>query len=123
MTLRSSASTWRSASDSRSISWLSVSTLGSMRSLRAGNRAASGVPRISACQALNLPTLAGRAQGPGGHIGVSGADTLVGMVAPRLRKDLGQHHLRQGAVCAPLVEFLAPRGARVLEVGPGGGAL
>jgi len=45
------------------------------------------------------------------------------MVAPRLKKDLGQHHLRQGAVCAPLVEFLAPRGARVLEVGPGGGAL
>jgi 16S rRNA (adenine1518-N6/adenine1519-N6)-dimethyltransferase len=45
------------------------------------------------------------------------------MGAPRLKKDLGQHHLRQGAVCAPLVEFLAPQDARVLEIGPGGGAL
>ncbi len=45
------------------------------------------------------------------------------MVVPRLHKDLGQHHLRQGAVCAPLVEFLAARGQRVVEIGPGGGAL
>ena len=43
---------------------------------------------------------------------------------PTRRKALGQHHLRDGALAAPLVEFLrlAP-GVPVLEIGPGGGAL
>ncbi|HLX06234.1 MAG TPA: 16S rRNA (adenine(1518)-N(6)/adenine(1519)-N(6))-dimethyltransferase RsmA [Thermoanaerobaculia bacterium] len=45
------------------------------------------------------------------------------MRAPRLKKSLGQHHLTSGALCRPLVEFLAPRGQRVVEVGPGGGVL
>jgi 16S rRNA (adenine1518-N6/adenine1519-N6)-dimethyltransferase len=43
---------------------------------------------------------------------------------PRLKKRLGQHHLVNPAVCRPLLDFLAPLdGARVLEVGPGGGLL
>jgi 16S rRNA (adenine1518-N6/adenine1519-N6)-dimethyltransferase len=42
---------------------------------------------------------------------------------PRLKKALGQHHLMEGALCRPLVEFLAAAGHRVLEVGPGGGVL
>jgi 16S rRNA (adenine1518-N6/adenine1519-N6)-dimethyltransferase len=42
---------------------------------------------------------------------------------PPLRKALGQHHLVAGALCAPLIEFLAPAGKRVLEIGPGGGVL
>jgi 16S rRNA (adenine1518-N6/adenine1519-N6)-dimethyltransferase len=42
---------------------------------------------------------------------------------PRLKKALGQHHLIDGALCRPLVEFLAPAGVRVLEIGPGGGVL
>jgi 16S rRNA (adenine1518-N6/adenine1519-N6)-dimethyltransferase len=42
---------------------------------------------------------------------------------PRLRKGLGQHHLVNPALCRPLVEYLAPAGERVLEVGPGGGVL
>jgi 16S rRNA (adenine1518-N6/adenine1519-N6)-dimethyltransferase len=42
---------------------------------------------------------------------------------PPLRKALGQHHLISGALCRPLVEFLSPRGERVLEIGPGGGVL
>jgi 16S rRNA (adenine1518-N6/adenine1519-N6)-dimethyltransferase len=45
------------------------------------------------------------------------------MMSPRLKKSLGQHHLRQGDLCRPLVEFLQPAGARVVEVGPGGGVL
>jgi len=45
------------------------------------------------------------------------------MPTPRLRKELGQHHLLQGEICRPLVEFLAPAGERVLEIGPGGGVL
>ncbi len=45
------------------------------------------------------------------------------MRAPRLKKSLGQHHLTSGALCRPLVEFLAPHGQRVVEVGPGGGVL
>src|SRR5688572_8764136 len=43
--------------------------------------------------------------------------------SPRLRKALGQHHLRQGERCRPAVEFLRPEGATVVEVGPGGGVL
>ena len=43
--------------------------------------------------------------------------------SPRLRKALGQHHLRQGERCRPAVEFLRPEGSTVVEVGPGGGVL
>lgn len=42
---------------------------------------------------------------------------------PPLKKALGQHHLVDGAICGPLVRFLAPQGERVLEIGPGGGVL
>ncbi len=42
---------------------------------------------------------------------------------PRLKKSLGQHHLRDGALCRPLVDYLRPAGCRVLEIGPGGGVL
>lgn len=45
------------------------------------------------------------------------------MERPRLDKRLGQHHLTSGALCRPLIEFLRPAGERVLEIGPGGGAL
>lgn len=45
------------------------------------------------------------------------------MRKPPLRKSLGQHHLVSGALTRPLVEFLDPRGRRVLEIGPGGGVL
>lgn len=45
------------------------------------------------------------------------------MRPPFLKKSLGQHHLTDGALCRPLVQFLAPRGERVLEIGPGGGVL
>jgi 16S rRNA (adenine1518-N6/adenine1519-N6)-dimethyltransferase len=44
-------------------------------------------------------------------------------MAPRLKKSLGQHHLRRPEACRPLLEFLLPQGERVLEIGPGGGAL
>lgn len=42
---------------------------------------------------------------------------------PPLVKSLGQHHLRDGRATRPLVEFLAPAGATVIEIGPGGGVL
>lgn len=42
---------------------------------------------------------------------------------PALRKALGQHHLVDGALCRPLVDFLQPSGERLLEIGPGGGVL
>ena len=45
------------------------------------------------------------------------------MSAPPLDKRLGQHHLVDGALCRPLIEFLAPRGEEVVEIGPGGGVL
>lgn len=45
------------------------------------------------------------------------------MPPPRLRKHLGQHHLVDGKICRPLVEFLAPSGRTVVEIGPGGGVL
>ena len=51
------------------------------------------------------------------------------MRKPPLKKALGQHHLVDGALCRPLVNFLAPagflapEGERVLEIGPGGGVL
>jgi 16S rRNA (adenine1518-N6/adenine1519-N6)-dimethyltransferase len=48
--------------------------------------------------------------------------------APPLRKKLGQHHLVDGALCRPLIQFLSLpgtnlEGRRVLEIGPGGGVL
>jgi 16S rRNA (adenine1518-N6/adenine1519-N6)-dimethyltransferase len=42
---------------------------------------------------------------------------------PLLRKSLGQHHLRSGATCRPLLDFLRPEGRLVVEIGPGGGVL
>ncbi|RMH20160.1 MAG: 16S rRNA (adenine(1518)-N(6)/adenine(1519)-N(6))-dimethyltransferase, partial [Acidobacteria bacterium] len=42
---------------------------------------------------------------------------------PPLKKGLGQHHLRSGALCRPLVRFLRPAGRTVIEIGPGGGVL
>jgi 16S rRNA (adenine1518-N6/adenine1519-N6)-dimethyltransferase len=42
---------------------------------------------------------------------------------PRLRKSLGQHHLIDSALCRPLLDYLAPAGRRVVEIGPGGGKL
>ena len=42
---------------------------------------------------------------------------------PALRKALGQHHLTRVEVCAPVIEFLAPRGRDVVEIGPGSGVL
>ncbi len=42
---------------------------------------------------------------------------------PRFDKRFGQHHLREPALCGPLVRFLAPEGRSVVEVGPGGGVL
>jgi 16S rRNA (adenine1518-N6/adenine1519-N6)-dimethyltransferase len=42
---------------------------------------------------------------------------------PYLKKHLGQHHLKQGHLCGPLIDFLAPRDRTVIEVGPGGGVL
>jgi 16S rRNA (adenine1518-N6/adenine1519-N6)-dimethyltransferase len=42
---------------------------------------------------------------------------------PRLDKSLGQHHLADGRLTRPLVEFLRPEGERVVEIGPGGGVL
>lgn len=45
------------------------------------------------------------------------------MSSPRLRKTLGQHHLVDGGLTRPLIEFLAPAGQRVVEIGPGGGIL
>ena len=45
------------------------------------------------------------------------------MPAPPLKKSLGQHHLVDGRLCRPLLEFLRPAGSTVLEIGPGGGVL
>jgi 16S rRNA (adenine1518-N6/adenine1519-N6)-dimethyltransferase len=42
---------------------------------------------------------------------------------PFLKKSLGQHHLTDGSLCRPLVQFLEPAEQRVLEIGPGGGVL
>ena len=45
------------------------------------------------------------------------------MRKPPLRKALGQHHLVDGSLCRPLIQFLEASGSRVLEIGPGGGVL
>ncbi len=42
---------------------------------------------------------------------------------PRRKKALGQHHLRSGELVRPLLDFLAPAGRLVIEVGPGAGVL
>jgi 16S rRNA (adenine1518-N6/adenine1519-N6)-dimethyltransferase len=42
---------------------------------------------------------------------------------PPLKKALGQHHLVDGALCRPLIQFLSPQDQKVLEIGPGGGVL
>ncbi len=49
---------------------------------------------------------------------------------PRRKKALGQHHLREGSLCRPLLEFLfaglplaGSSGPFVVEIGPGGGVL
>ncbi len=43
--------------------------------------------------------------------------------SPTLKKRFGQHHLRSGQMCRPLLDFLAPTNQRVLEIGAGGGVL
>lgn len=45
------------------------------------------------------------------------------MRGPSLKKALGQHHLADGALCRPILNFLETEGQRVLEIGPGGGVL
>lgn len=45
------------------------------------------------------------------------------MAKPSLKKRFGQHHLRGGEMCRPLLDYLQPRGRRVVEIGPGGGVL
>ena len=49
------------------------------------------------------------------------------MESPALRKSLGQHHLRDPALCRPVIDFLAPGGdldgGMVIEIGLGGGVL
>ena len=43
---------------------------------------------------------------------------------PPLRRSFGQHHLRDGAICTPLIDFLAlAEKATVVEIGAGGGVL
>lgn len=42
---------------------------------------------------------------------------------PNLKKRFGQHHLIRAEACRPLIDYLAPDGRRVLEIGPGGGIL
>lgn len=42
---------------------------------------------------------------------------------PSYKKRFGQHHLRHGGLCRPLLEYLRPDGRTVVEIGPGGGVL
>lgn len=42
---------------------------------------------------------------------------------PTLKKRYGQHHLRDGSLCGPLLDYLQVDGQTVLEIGPGGGVL
>ena len=43
--------------------------------------------------------------------------------SPSLKKRLGQHHLREPALCRPAIDYLRPAGRAVVEVGVGGGVL
>ena len=64
--------------------------------------------------------------GSAGQIGTfaeTSSDTVPLVRKPPLKKALGQHHLVDGALCRPLIHFLAPEGEQVLEIGPGGGVL
>lgn len=51
------------------------------------------------------------------------------MSAPKRKKRLGQHHLKDGALCRPLLDYLNLRSSpgqtlpHILEIGPGGGIL
>jgi len=47
----------------------------------------------------------------------------IPMSRPPIKKKLGQHHLRQGVLCQPLIDFLDPGGSKVVEIGLGGGVL
>lgn len=42
---------------------------------------------------------------------------------PAYLKQLGQHHLRSGSLCQPLLDYLQPADRDVIEIGPGGGVL
>ena len=42
---------------------------------------------------------------------------------PSYKKKFGQHHLKSGELCRPLIDFLRPEGCSVVEIGPGGGVL
>lgn len=42
---------------------------------------------------------------------------------PSLKKRFGQHHLRDGGLCRPLLDYLRPEGHTVVEIGAGGGVL
>lgn len=54
---------------------------------------------------------------------MSSSSAVSGPRPPRRKKALGQHHLRSGELCRPLLEFLAPAGRLVVEIGPGAGVL
>lgn len=82
----------------------------------------SPVRREKGCE-VALTTSRLRQFGLSGVVAGAAADSVDAMGQPQLKKWLGQHHLRQGEVCAPLLDFLAPRGCQVVEVGPGGGVL
>lgn len=49
---------------------------------------------------------------------------MIGVMGrPSLKKRFGQHHLRGGELCRPLLDYLDPAGRTVVEIGPGGGVL
>lgn len=53
-----------------------------------------------------------------------GRPTRKGSARPTYKKKHGQHHLRSGELCRPLLDFLRPEpGLRIVEIGPGGGVL
>ena len=56
-------------------------------------------------------------------VGSASGWDIKGVMRPSLKKRYGQHHLRGGDLCRPLLEDLRPEGERVLEIGPGGGVL
>lgn len=54
---------------------------------------------------------------------MGGLGRVAGVPRPPLTKRLAQHHLASPDLCRPLVDWLRPEGARVVEIGPGGGVL